>query len=154
MLINVPTDRLEHLRRRLRVAREDLPAVLDVRAGDVHLDGIEARDVPELLGDLHVLLDAAARDRHDDARPALLEPGEVGLDEGVEARALETDGVEHAARGLGHPRGRSSGSRMHHDALRHDCAEVGDVEELVEFATRCSAPGRGEDRRIELHSPK
>ena len=43
-------------------------------------------------------------DRDDDAGAALLEPGQVALDELLDPRALQTDRVEHAARRLGHPR--------------------------------------------------
>ena len=85
-------------------------------------------------------------DRHDGAGALLVQPGQVVLEERVDARALEPDRVEHAAGGLGHPRGRPAGPGCEHDRLGDDRAEVGDVEELAELATRGGAPGRGEHR--------
>ena len=89
-----------------RIAGEHLAAVLDVRAGDVHLDRGHPGRVGQPGGQLGVLLHRAARDRdHGPGAPGQ-QPGQVALQERVDARALQADRVEHAAAGLGHPRRR------------------------------------------------
>ena len=90
-----------------------------------------ARGAAQPAGQLGVLLDAAAGDRHDGAGAVLVQPGQVVLEEGVDARALQADRVEHAARRLGHPRrrpGRTAARSM--IDLVTTAPSVGDVEEL------------------------
>ena len=78
--------------------------------------------------------------------PSLAQPGQVVLEERVDARALQADRVEHAARRLGHPRRGPPGPRLQHDRLGDDGAELGDVEELVELAAGGGTAGRGHHR--------
>ena len=142
-----PPHRADHPRGRDRVAGEHLAAALDVRAGDVDLDHRHRRVAGQPAGQRDVLVGVPAGDRDDRARAVLGQPGQVVLDERVDARALQPDRVEHAARRLGHPRRRPSGPGPDHDRLGDDGAECGDVEELVAARVRRprsrtrSAPG-------------
>ena len=52
----------------------------------------------QLLREQRVLLDAAAGDRHDGAGAAAASQARSLLEEGVDARALQADRVDHAAR--------------------------------------------------------
>ena len=90
-----------HLRRHLRVVAEGDAAFLDVGAGDVDLDGVDRRLV-EAPRDLDVLLDGRAAHVGDEARLGEVELRQDVLDDVVDARVLQADGVEHAGRGLEH----------------------------------------------------
>ena len=118
-------------RRLDRVAGEDQPAVLDVRARDVDLDRGDARGVADPAGELGVLPQRRPGDRHDRPGVVLQQPGQVAGQEGVDPGALQADRVEHPRRRLGHPRRRPAGARVAHDRLGDDRAELGDVEELL-----------------------
>ena len=79
-------------------------------------------------------------------RPGPLEPGQVGPDKRLDARALEADGVQHPRRCLGHPGRAAAGARCRHDRLRHECPELGDIEEAVQLPAVRRAAGRGHHR--------
>src|SRR6185436_21165876 len=94
------------LARGVRIDRELEPAATDVRARDVQLDAGDAGDALEPAAHLDVVGDRLTRDVDDD-RHLPRGPGRrVLLDDGVDARVLKADRVEHPARGFGHPRRR------------------------------------------------
>ena len=120
-----------------RVAGEDLAAVLDVRAGDVHLDRDQRRRVPQPAGQLGVVGHAAAGDADHRAGAALGQPGQVVREEARRSpgfcRPIELSmplGVS-AIRGVGRP---ARGAQR--DRLGHHRAERGHRRE------RLPAPGR------------
>ena len=116
--------------RRDRVAREDLAAALDIRAGDVDLERRHRRVAGSLRAGVDELVGVPAGDRDDGPRAVLGQPGQVVRDERVDPRALQPDRVEHAAGRLGHPRGRATRPRRRHDRLGDHGTELRDVEEL------------------------
>ena len=78
---------------------------------DVELDAGDARHAIEPARDLDVIRDRLAGDVDDHRHPpAGPRPG-VLLDDGVDARVLQPDRVEHAARRLGHARRRVADAR-------------------------------------------
>lgn len=91
--IAVTLDRLDDARRHVRIARQHLAPVLDVGAGDVDLDARDPLRHPKPRRELGVLVDGAAGDGHDRARAPVGEPGEVLLEEDIDARTLKPDRV-------------------------------------------------------------
>ena len=127
------------------LAREHKAAILDVGARDVDLDRGDVADVTQARGQPRVLIDGSAGDGHHCPSAAVPQPLEILLEERVDAGALKPDRVEHAARRLSHARGRTPRTRVEHDALGDDGTDLGDVEELIELATRSGATRRREN---------
>ena len=100
-------------REHARVGAELDAARLDVRAGDVHLQRVDAVEAvePGAAGD--VLVEGLAEEVHQHARPALAQERQLVALEALDADVLEADRVEHPRRGLADARRRRcrSGAR-------------------------------------------
>ena len=139
-------DRGGHLASGAGVDRELETAPPDVRAADVELDAGDARNAVEAPGDLDVVLDRLARDV-DDHRDLPAGPGAgVLLDDGIDARVLEADRVEHPARRLGDARRRVADPRPERGPLAADRAEPVDVDDLAVLDAVAERPRRDQDR--------
>ena len=123
----------------LRVEREDLPGVLGVGAGDVHLDGRHPGRVGEPAGQPGVLADGppaiettvraprwtaarAGRARRNASMPGPCRPTEFSMPLGVSAM----------------PRGRAGRPGFGHDRLADQRADPGHVEELGQLTARAA----------------
>ena len=75
-----------------------------------------------------------------------MQPREVALNEGVNAWALQSDGVEHPRRGLCHTWSGATRPRVLHHRFGDDAANGGDIEELIQLATGSSTARCRQDR--------
>ena len=126
------------------------PALPDVGAGDVELEGGDPLPPAEELHDADVLVLRLAADVDDDRG---LQPGEPGQDlfgEGLDADPLEADGVDEPARRLHEPRRRIALARAVVEALDDQAAERVEVEEGLELEPVAERAAGGEDRVAEL----
>ena len=112
----------------------------------------DTRNPVEPPRDLHVVVDRLARDVDDDRRlPGRPRLG-VLLDDRVDARVLEPDRVEHAARRLGHARRRVADARLERRALAADPAEPVDLDDVAVFDPVAERP-RGDEDRVRQDEP-
>ena len=119
---------------------------VDVRAGDVDLQGGDSGDIVKLPGHLGEIGDRFRRDV-DDRREAPCFPDRRILpDERTYPWVLETDGVEHPARCLGDPWHRVARTRLRSDPLGDERAELADVDRPLILLPVPKTPGRGDHR--------
>ena len=71
---------------------------------------------------------------------------QVVREEGLDAGTLQPDRVEHAGRGLGHPRGGPSGAGTHHDRLGDHRSDGAQVHERRQLTAGSGTAGRGQHR--------
>ena len=93
------------------------PALLDVGAGDVQLDGGDAVGVRQDARDLDVLVERRAAHVDDDGRVAGPQFRQLLVDEPADADALQADGVQHAGRRLDDTRRRMALARRQEQTL-------------------------------------
>ena len=142
-----------HLRRHLRIVAEGDAAFLDVRAGDVDLDGVDRR-VIEAPRHLDVLLDGRAADVGDEARLAEVQLRQDVRHHLLDARVLQADRVQHAGGRLVDAVRRIAEPRLAGRALEHDGADVavGEALDARVFLAEAHAAGEQHDRGGEIEA--
>ena len=111
------------------------------------LTGIKA--YVELLADARDVLEAEAADHvHEHPRPlqTVAEPGQLLLDEALQADVVESDRVDHPARGLGHPVRRIALARLDADRLGDQAADLVQRDQSRVLLPVAARPRRQQDR--------
>ena len=92
-------------------------------------------------------------DQHPCALEVCREPREVVVAHRLDAGVRETDGIEHAARELGHTWRGVPGSRLRGDRLGHDPTERVQIDDVAHLAAEAGSAGSEQDwvleRRVE-----
>ena len=110
---------------------------------------LQGRDPRRPVADtshLRVLLHGVAADVHEVDGVVPGHPGQHVADEGVDAHALQADGVEHPAWRLNDALGRVACPRLQRYALDDDAAQAVEIHEVVEFPGVSKGSGSGHHR--------
>ena len=108
--------------------------MVNIGAGDVQLIGCNAFGLIEPLDDPEVLTHCGAEDIDDDlAEWISLQRGQLAFNEVLHADVLQTDGVDHAGRGLHYAWSGIAGHRLQRYALADQTADSIQRDDLFKF---------------------
>ena len=135
----------------VRLLAEGDGSLLHIRTGDVDLQHVHGC-IRKALHHFQIILQHFAADIDDYLRIILLQKGQVPLQEYVDARVLQADGVKHAAVDLRHSGGGIAGPGHVCHTLCHHGAQTVQIHKLAVFHAGSKGAGCGHDRIFQFNS--